>query len=278
MKKLALHSAVAAALGTAGMALSTQASAIVADGNYDMVINNTPYVTGVGGIFGSDGAWNSSFTFGCTPGTKGCGSQYMYDNGSTVLGLGGIAGDGVAGIIDISVSGGGISVNSFSVDAIFATAGGTFVQGGPAGGMSGSIAGTTMTFDPTGRIGAVSGFPALGTPPWNIDDFSVPGSTTYQTFSTGTATAATGTINGAGLVNIGDVNGDLVDDYSAILVSAGQVGSAWGGFFGATYFEAWNVSLLSKPGTTPIPVPAAVWLFGSGLLGLVGVARRKKQA
>lgn len=25
-----------------------------------------------------------------------------------------------------------------------------------------------------------------------------------------------------------------------------------------------------------IPVPAAVWLFGSGLLGLVGVARRKK--
>jgi hypothetical protein len=27
-----------------------------------------------------------------------------------------------------------------------------------------------------------------------------------------------------------------------------------------------------------IPVPAAVWLFGSGLLGLVGIARRKKVA
>ena len=27
---------------------------------------------------------------------------------------------------------------------------------------------------------------------------------------------------------------------------------------------------------TPVPVPAAVWLFGSGLIGLVGVARRKK--
>ena len=26
---------------------------------------------------------------------------------------------------------------------------------------------------------------------------------------------------------------------------------------------------------TPVPVPAAVWLFGSGLIGLVGVARRK---
>lgn len=27
---------------------------------------------------------------------------------------------------------------------------------------------------------------------------------------------------------------------------------------------------------SPVPVPAAVWLFGSGLLGLIGVARRKK--
>ena len=26
---------------------------------------------------------------------------------------------------------------------------------------------------------------------------------------------------------------------------------------------------------SPIPVPAAVWLFGSGLIGLIGVARRK---
>jgi hypothetical protein len=29
---------------------------------------------------------------------------------------------------------------------------------------------------------------------------------------------------------------------------------------------------------TAVPVPAAVWLFGSGLLGLVGIARRKKIA
>ena len=31
-------------------------------------------------------------------------------------------------------------------------------------------------------------------------------------------------------------------------------------------------------GTPTVPVPAAVWLFGSGLLGLVGVARRKKSS
>jgi hypothetical protein len=30
-------------------------------------------------------------------------------------------------------------------------------------------------------------------------------------------------------------------------------------------------------GGSPVPLPAAMWLFGSGLLGLIGVARRKKQ-
>jgi len=28
--------------------------------------------------------------------------------------------------------------------------------------------------------------------------------------------------------------------------------------------------------TSVVPIPAAIWLFGSGLLGLVGIARRKK--
>ncbi len=28
---------------------------------------------------------------------------------------------------------------------------------------------------------------------------------------------------------------------------------------------------------TPIPVPAAVWMFGTGLIGLVGIARRRRQ-
>ena len=37
-------------------------------------------------------------------------------------------------------------------------------------------------------------------------------------------------------------------------------------------------SLLTAKAGPVVPVPAAVWLFGSGLLGLVGVARRKKAA
>jgi len=46
-------------------------------------------------------------------------------------------------------------------------------------------------------------------------------------------------------------------------------------------------SLLIEPGLdqalifdnlnfSPVPIPAAVWLFGSGLIGLIGIARRKK--
>ncbi len=41
----------------------------------------------------------------------------------------------------------------------------------------------------------------------------------------------------------------------------------------------WNLTaagMLTYNAPSAVPVPAAVWLFGSGLIGLVGVARRKK--
>lgn len=41
-------------------------------------------------------------------------------------------------------------------------------------------------------------------------------------------------------------------------------------------FQGYNANFNMT--TSAVPVPAAVWLFGSGLLGLVGVARRKKSA
>jgi hypothetical protein len=37
-----------------------------------------------------------------------------------------------------------------------------------------------------------------------------------------------------------------------------------------------NIDTYFSP--SPVPVPAAVWLFGSGLIGLVGIARRKKES
>lgn len=41
-------------------------------------------------------------------------------------------------------------------------------------------------------------------------------------------------------------------------------------------FDITDIHVSSYTVTGVIPIPAAVWLFGSGLLGLVGVARRKK--
>jgi hypothetical protein len=41
-------------------------------------------------------------------------------------------------------------------------------------------------------------------------------------------------------------------------------------------FSIDNVSISAD--VSAVPVPAAVWLFGSGLVGLIGIARRKKAA
>jgi len=37
-----------------------------------------------------------------------------------------------------------------------------------------------------------------------------------------------------------------------------------------------SITVATRFEVTPVPAPAAAWLFGSGLLGLVGIARRKK--
>ncbi len=59
-------------------------------------------------------------------------------------------------------------------------------------------------------------------------------------------------------------------DYSATVPAGDPSG------FGNVMY---NLHLVGTVGTvSAVPVPAAVWLFGSGLLGLVGVARRKKTA
>ena len=42
------------------------------------------------------------------------------------------------------------------------------------------------------------------------------------------------------------------------------------------YFSDLSVSITTIVPAHVVPVPAAFWLFGSGLIGLVGVARRKK--
>lgn len=45
---------------------------------------------------------------------------------------------------------------------------------------------------------------------------------------------------------------------------------------GKNYFFGAEASVGGYTGVSAVPVPAAVWLFGSGLLGLLGVARSKR--
>ncbi len=296
--KHVLAAAIIAAIGT--MAAVNSASAAVADGIYDLVINKTPTFATTSGTqykFGKDGAWNSSFT--CGGPAPNAASQAMTDNSSSVASNGGskgssIGGDGWAGILGIIVSG-----NSFTVNGV--------------PGMGGSIDQTTgaMSLNVTNRLGAASSFPALYDERWNVDNCTLAstgcinnGNTVYQSFSTVSATdigaGGSVTIHGAAATANGDVNGDGITDYKAILVSGGQFGSDWGGFFGAGIFEVWNIQLRSTTtphsgfnvdmimGTAagdlaqyvnvaPVPVPAAAWLFSSGLLGLAAVARRKRR-
>ena len=53
-------------------------------------------------------------------------------------------------------------------------------------------------------------------------------------------------------------------------------GGGNGPFLSATKWQDTGFDQQDSDWVGAVPVPAAVWLFGSGLLGLVGIARRKK--
>ena len=243
--------------GTTGLVLSMGASAVVVpDGPYIISILPTPLVIvpGVGPrpIVGSVGAWNSSFSFGL--GAPIATSQAMADTGN--LGnkapqyYSSIPGDGFAGTVGILVSGGAFTVTSFQVDTIAQTAGGNFSQYGTVTG-GGTIDQTTgaMTFTPTGRLGAIDGGAPQVDRRWNVR----PADATYRPFTTGSTGNTFGTISGNAIVNIGDFNGDTINDFSVTLASSGQVGSDWGpGFEGIAYIEVWKAQIRSVvPDTVP---------------------------
>ena len=88
---------------------------------------------------------------------------------------------------------------------------------------------------------------------------------------------------GYGLSNTGPFSNVQLFYWSAteVALDASNVWSFAFGFGDQRYYEktnglvAWAVRS-GDVGASTVPVPAAVWLFGSGLLGLIGAARRRK--
>lgn len=269
MKKTLLATSMALTLGAATSA--NAAFTAMADGNYQLTVT--------GGCFDFANCQTlGSGTFADnTTANQATAGAFGSPAGS------GISNDGLMGVIDFTLTGGNISVTSFSQDSYLGTTGGTFyLRAADTSSMGGTIDNLgNMTFDPTGRTGLAALFAGtLGEQAWNLDNsVASPGGTgLYDVWTTGSDTnrpqgfASGFTVNGSALQDAG------AGMWTGTLASAGNIGTAWGDFDSQQYAEIFNVTITAA-GTPPeVPVPAAVWLFGSGLVGLVGVARRRKKA
>lgn len=209
------------------------------------------------------------------------GSSRVTDNDLTALGKGSGILDGWSAVISVTANttGDGFSVNSFNQDAYINTSQGTFALfADDISSMSGTLdALGNMTFDATGRmgIGATTG-QTIGAQPWNLDTAAVgDGTGTQDIWTTGAQTANAEGANPAFSLTGVPITGNDAAGFTGQLVAAGNMGAEWFAFEGTQYSERYELDIVN---TSAVPVPAAVWLFGSGLLGLIGISRRNEAA
>jgi len=193
-----------------------------------------------------------------------------------------IGGDGWAGVIGFTTDATG---ESFAVDS--------YSQDGRPNGppdrlvffsdtpelMTGTVdANGNMIFIPASRM-ALSGFFAdsIGVQPWNFDNSSQVAnpSNTWKPLTTGTSTSQELNGNPDSILSL--TGSSLISDgnggWDARLVAAGNMGEDWLFFSSTPYTEIWDVNIYQ---VSAVPVPAAVWLFGSGFIALIGFSRRRK--
>lgn len=119
---------------------------------------------------------------------------------------------------------------------------------------------------------------AIGTPYYTVDasvnNLHFDNTGTYYGYPTGGIDMSGGTVNGDGTITIAfnglwDGNIGLFDEVTAGLTGSGAVDVL---YEPALIFLEGNLTLTA---VSEVPVPAAAWLFGSALLGLAGIKRRK---
>lgn len=70
--------------------------------------------------------------------------------------------------------------------------------------------------------------------------------------------------------------GSIYGSFDLLMLDVLGEGLAWELSYLTDEIGSTDVLRLNVVGASVVPVPAAVWLFGSGLIGLIGVARRKR--
>ena len=248
-KKLLIASAVASALGVASTGASAAAIASITLGDIDgdNVVSGFRFTT----------AFDTSFPTGI-PGT--------FPDDLTFGGAGDDCGGGPGSCGDL-VFGGPVGVNVFTSGFNFG--GGGDFQPNVTGTTAGDITGGALDLTALDFGGVYSGAQFF-LPPMDLADITgAPGDVDEPIFG------GDGAFTGGSTTGLDYYLDKFVDNgdgtYGFIMRWTSQIqdGSSFDGFIARWRLEG-------TMNTSAVPVPAAVWLFGSGLLGLVGVARRKK--
>lgn len=154
------------------------------------------------------------------------------------------------------------------------------------GGAGVSSDGTTLTMDSTAFSIFTNGAPI------DIPDVGFDLTATYSGFDGGitytftggslsAGTLLTATFDTMAILSLGGGQGVFTADLTytgGSLVAGLTSGRIEGNLLNATsgdFSGAFTANTMIAKAGAVVPVPAAVWLFGSGLLGLIGIARKK---